>query len=148
MENRYFLNTGSTSCCSPRVNGSSARISEQHIKRREQERGCCRLSCSDMWTLQPLSPPVALEMSAQLMSKGKVSTAALCFHHMPAMMIVALAHAQCLDQDFERSGDFVEALRSYQRAAALGHAPACAVSAWLHINLMLGPGSRADEAHS
>jgi hypothetical protein len=63
-------------------------------------------------------------------------------------IIVALAHAKCLDQDFERSGDFVEALRSYQRAAALGHAPACAVSAWLHIDLMLGPGSRADEAHS
>ena len=38
-----------------------------------------------------------------------------------------------LAQDLERSGDVPEALRCYQRAAALGHAPAHAAVAWLHI---------------
>jgi len=38
-----------------------------------------------------------------------------------------------LAQEFERTGDVAEALRCYQRAAALGHAPAYAAAAWLHI---------------
>ena len=96
-----------------------------------------------MLALHPLSPRITMETSLQLMSNAKVH------NHMHHLLTPPLPPPPSLicHKDLELSGDYEEALHSYQRCAALGHAPACAAIAWLHIDQLVG-GSSGDQAYS
>jgi TPR repeat protein len=91
-----------------------------------------------MISLKPLSPVAANEMSLQLMTKAKASK------NCPA----AATPCHKTPQDYRANGDFSEALLCYQRAAAQGHAPACAAAAWLYIDELAGGSSSGDAAYT
>jgi TPR repeat protein len=51
-------------------------------------------------------------------------------------------------QIHEQAGEFLSALRCYERAASLGHAPACASIAWMRIDGWVDDASSCTEAYT